>query len=89
MGGHMLKYHVALPLAVFGGLMLFGVPFAGAVRYGITAGCVAMMLMMLRGNPHDHDNGRTHDEGDLDRAVTTDLDPVDAAVQRGGHSQIE
>ena len=77
MGGHLLKYHVALPLAVFGGLLLFGVPFAGAIRYGITAGCVAMMLMMLRGNSHEHDNGRKPADGDLDRAVTTDRAPVD------------
>ena len=89
MGGHMLKYHVALPLAVFGGLLLFGVPFAGAVRFGIATGCVAMMLMMLCGNSHDHDNGRKRDDGDLDRGVTTDRDRVDASAQRRGHSQFE
>ena len=89
MGGHMLKYHVALPLAVFGGLLLFGVPFAGAVRYGITVGCVAMMLMMLRGNSHDHASGGKRDDGALDRAAISDRDPVDASAQRGGQSQVQ
>jgi len=54
MGRHMLKYHVGLPLGVFGVLLLFGVPLATALRFGIVAGCAAMMLMMLAGGSDDH-----------------------------------
>jgi hypothetical protein len=65
MGSHMLKYHVGLPLAVFGVLLLLGVPAATAVSFGIVAGCAAMMLMMLGGGSHDHHSsgdGPTQDE---------------------------
>jgi hypothetical protein len=59
MGRHMLKYHVGVPVAVFGVLLLLGVPTATAVRFGIVAGCAAMMLMMLGRGSHDH-----HSTGD-------------------------
>ena len=64
MGRHMLKYHVGLPLAVFGVLLLFGVPVATAVRFGVAVGCASMMLMMLGGGSHDHHepNDAMHNE---------------------------
>lgn len=54
MGSHMLKYHVEVPLGVFAVLFVNGVPLASAARYGVAAGCVAMVLMMLHGGSH-HD----------------------------------
>lgn len=52
MRDHMLKYHVAVPLVVMALLVLIGVPLASAVRAGIAAGCMSMVLMMLTGDGH-------------------------------------
>jgi hypothetical protein len=60
MGKHMLKYHVALPVAVFAVMVLVGVPVAGAARVGIAAGCVVMVLMMITGGVHRGHRDPTH-----------------------------
>ena len=52
MGKHMLTYHVAVPVAVFAVMVLIGVPVAAALRAGIAAGCVIMVLMMVTGGMH-------------------------------------
>ena len=57
----MLKYHVAVPVGVFAVLFLIGVPLASAARYGVAAGCVAMVLMMLRGGSHSEHSGEKVD----------------------------
>jgi MFS superfamily sulfate permease-like transporter len=48
----MLTYHVAVPLAVVAVLVLVGVDVAGAIRVGIAAGCVSMVVMMATGGMH-------------------------------------
>jgi hypothetical protein len=53
MGRNMLVYHVAIPLAVFVGLLLFGVSFTTALFFGLMAGCVGMVVMMVSGGGHD------------------------------------
>ena len=47
--GHVLRYHVVIPLVLFGALVLVGVPFATAFFVGMMAGCLSMMVMMGRG----------------------------------------
>ena len=57
--GHVLRYHVVIPLALFGALVLFGVPFATAFFVGMMVGCMSMMVMMGHGGTehhHDHDS---------------------------------
>lgn len=49
MHGHMLKYHVGVPLAVFAVLVVIGIPAGSAVGYAIAAGCVSMVFMMAGG----------------------------------------
>lgn len=63
MGKHMLVHHMAIPLAVFTGLLLFGVPLAAAIGYALAAGCASMMLMMFTGHRHHGDHGGDHGHG--------------------------
>ena len=44
--GHVLKYHVVIPLALFAVLLVVGVPVGTAFVVGMIAGCMSMMLMM-------------------------------------------
>jgi hypothetical protein len=44
--GHVLKYHLAVPAAIFGVLALVGVPLGTAFVIGMMSGCLSMMLMM-------------------------------------------
>ena len=46
MRGHMLKYHLLLPAAVFVALIAAGIPVSTALGLGIAAGCITMVLMM-------------------------------------------
>ena len=45
--GHILKYHVAIPVTIFGVLALVGVPLGTAFVVGMMAGCGSMMLLMV------------------------------------------
>ena len=47
--GHVVRYHVLIPMALFGVLVLVGVPLATAFFVGMMAGCMSMMVMMGRG----------------------------------------
>lgn len=47
--GHVLKYHVLIPLGLFAVLLVVGVPVGAAFVVGMMAGCMSMMLMMGRG----------------------------------------
>ena len=49
MAMHMLKYHLAIPLAIFAVLVVAGVPVGTALFVGAMAGCMSMMLMMMGG----------------------------------------
>lgn len=46
--GHVLRYHVLIPLALFAVLLVVGVPVGTAFVVGMMAGCMSMMLMMGR-----------------------------------------
>ena len=43
---HMLKFHLLLPAAIIGGLVLLGVSARTAVLVGMMAGCMSMVFMM-------------------------------------------
>jgi hypothetical protein len=45
---HALKYHLAIPAAIFAVLLVVGVPVGTAFVIGMMAGCGSMMLMMFR-----------------------------------------
>ena len=57
--GHMLKYHVAVPIGIFLVLIVVGVPFGTAFVVGMMTGCMAMMFMMM-----GHDSGHAGDDRD-------------------------
>lgn len=44
--GHVLRYHVLVPLALFAVLVVVGVPVGAAFVVGMMVGCMSMMLMM-------------------------------------------
>ena len=46
--GHVLRYHVLIPLGLFAVLLVVGVPVGTAFVVGMMAGCMSMMLMMGR-----------------------------------------
>lgn len=52
--GHMLKFHLLVPAAIAGVLLLFGLPFSTAVLVGMMAGCMSMVFMMGGGSSKDH-----------------------------------
>lgn len=47
--GHVLKYHVLIPLGLFAVVVVLGVPVGTAFVVGMMAGCMSMMLMMGHG----------------------------------------
>lgn len=63
MTGHMLKYHVLIPLAIVAVLLVVGVPFGTAFVIGMMTGCMSMMLMMMGGasRHRDHTSQRNDD----------------------------
>ena len=63
MRNHMLKYHVGVPLLVIAVLLVVGLPAASAVRAGIAAGCLSMVLMMFTGHGHHRGHRSTHAAG--------------------------
>jgi hypothetical protein len=69
MRNHMLKYHVGVPLLVIAVLLVVGLPAASAVRAGIAAGCLSMVLMMFTGHGHGHRHHKSQDAG----STTADL----------------
>lgn len=62
--GHMLKFHLLLPAAIAGGLLLFGLPLSTALLVGMMAGCMSMVFMMGSGASHDHARPDDADEKD-------------------------
>lgn len=58
--GHMLKFHLLLPAAIAGGLLLFGLPLSTALLVGMMAGCMSMVVMMMGGGSSD-EHGDHHD----------------------------
>jgi hypothetical protein len=60
---HALKYHVAIPAAIFAGLLVIGVPIGTAFFIGMMAGCMSMMLMMVapRSGDRNHDDTTSDD----------------------------
>ena len=50
---HMLKFHLLLPAAIVGALLLLGVSLRLAVVVGMMAGCMSMVFMMGGGPDHD------------------------------------
>ena len=46
--GHVVRYHVLIPLVLFGVLLVAGVPVGTAFFVGMMAGCLSMMVMMGR-----------------------------------------
>jgi hypothetical protein len=58
--GHVLRYHVLIPLGLFAVLLVVGVPVGTAFVVGMMAGCMSMMLMMGRaaasGSAHKRDS---------------------------------
>jgi len=62
---HALKYHLAIPAVIFAALVVIGVPVGTAFFVGMMAGCMTMMLMMVKSpsagrQRDDHDtNDRT------------------------------
>lgn len=67
---HMFKFHVLLPGAIAGILLLFGLPFPTAVVVGMMAGCVSMAFMRGGGSSHDHgaDRGSNEDRTGADHS---------------------
>lgn len=63
MRNHMLKYHVGVPLLVIVVLLVVGLPAASAVRAGIAAGCLSMVLMMFTGHGHARHRSTHADSG--------------------------
>jgi len=56
---HALTYHVLVPGAIFAVLLVVGVPLGTAFFVGMMAGCMSMMVMMMRGShAGDCDNER-------------------------------
>lgn len=47
MRGHMIKYHVIIPVCVFAVALVVGAPFGTALVVGMMSGCVSMMVMMM------------------------------------------
>lgn len=68
---HMLIYHVGVPLAVFAVLLVVGVSAASALRTGVAAGCLSMVLMMFTGHGHRH-----HDRHPSQRVNSTGASTV-------------
>ena len=54
MRGHMLKYHLLLPAAVFVALIAAGIPVSTALGLGVAAGCITLVLMMATGGHRHH-----------------------------------
>lgn len=50
---HMLKFHLLLPGAIVGALLLLGVSLRSAVVIGMMAGCMSMVSMMGGGSRGD------------------------------------
>ena len=46
---HALKYHLVIPAAIFGALVVIGVPLGTSFFIAMMSGCMSMMLMMGRG----------------------------------------
>lgn len=59
---HMLKFHVLVPVAIAGALLLLGLPFSTAVLVGMMAGCMSMVFMMAGGSSRDHAGDHDADE---------------------------
>jgi len=62
MRGHMIKYHVFIPLCVFAVALVVGAPFGTAFVVGMMSGCVSMMVMMMAMGGHARVQQRA-DEG--------------------------
>ena len=63
MRNHMLKYHVGVPLLVIAVLLVVGLPATTAVRTGIAAGCLSMVLMVFTPHGHHRRHRSTHSAG--------------------------
>ena len=61
--GHVVRYHVLVPLALFVVLLSVGVPIATAFFVGMMAGCMSMMVMIGRGS-----RAESSDHGNSDRS---------------------
>lgn len=77
--GHVFRYHVLIPLALFAVLLVVGVPVGTAFVIGMMAGCMSMMLMMGRSGVQrfGHFRGTSGAEDELARrfasgAITED-----------------
>lgn len=88
--GHVLRYHVLIPLALFAVLLVVGVPVGAAFVVGMMAGCMSMMLMMGQGGAQlfRHSRGTSGAEDELARrfasgAVTEDEHRDRLATLRG------
>ncbi len=53
-GQQMLKYHLVIPGAIFGLLLVIGVPLGTALFVGMMTGCVGMVFMMAGGGHQSH-----------------------------------
>ena len=62
MRGHMIKYHVIIPLCGFVVALVVGAPFDTALVVGMMSGCVSMMVMMMAVGGHSRVQQRA-DEG--------------------------
>lgn len=65
MRNHMLKYHVGVPLLVIAVLLVMGFPATSAVRAGVAAGCLSMVLMMFTGHGDGHRHGADQRTGNV------------------------
>ena len=57
--GHMLRYHLLVPTAVFIVLLAVGVSFGSAIALGMMCGCMSMMAMLI-GGMKSRDDGHRH-----------------------------
>jgi hypothetical protein len=63
--GHMLKYHVLIPIGLFLALLVVGVPVGTAFVVGMMTGCMAMVFMMA-----GHGTGRADEARDAEHRAS-------------------
>jgi len=52
MRGHMIKYHVIIPVCVFAIALAVGAPLGTALVVAMMSGCMSMMVMMMAMGGH-------------------------------------
>ena len=58
--GHMLKYHLLIPFAVFIALLATGVSLGTAIAVALMIGCMSMTVMMMGNTKSHRDRSNSH-----------------------------